>query len=149
MSAGRGPTTFQAHNYWIFDVLGRWSRGGIFSEQDVADVCQMYYDVTVHTPHAFGLIFRLVELTLSHDRRLILDLSKRSHFLVFQNILLRQQRVVAQDKTMLIFLIVLDCKMLFAWNNGNHKSMKMVRRVNVMLTKSGLDPKDPAIEIRL
>ena len=50
---------------------------------------------------------------------------------------------------MLISLIVIDCKMLFAWNNGNHKLMKMVRRVNVMLTKSGLDPKDPAIEIRL
>lgn len=61
MSAGRGPTPFQACNYWIFDVLGRWSRGGIFSEQDVAEVRQMYYDVTVRTPHAFGLIFRLVE----------------------------------------------------------------------------------------
>ena len=97
MSAGRGPTPFQACNYWIFDVLGRWSRGGIFSEQDVAEVRQMYYDVTVRTPHAFGLIFRLVELNLSHDRRLILDLSKRSHFLVFQNILLRRQCVVAQD----------------------------------------------------
>ena len=57
----------------------------------------MFYDVTMRTPHAFAIYFRFVELILNDDRRLILDLSLRKHFLVFQRILLRQRRVVAQD----------------------------------------------------
>ena len=91
-----GSTPLQARSHWA-TILSDWSRGRIFTEQDVRETREMFYDVTVRTPHAFAIYFRLVELLLNDDRRIILDLSKRAHFLVFQRILLRQRRVVAQD----------------------------------------------------
>ena len=72
MSAGRGPTPSQARNVWE-DILARWSAGRIFDENAVQFVREMYYDVTVRTPHAFSIMFRLVALTLTNDRMLIDD----------------------------------------------------------------------------